>query len=54
MSGTRGADLAAALAGDQDAFGRITAAHRRELHVHCYRLLGSFDEAVASMADAKS
>ncbi|HVX43301.1 MAG TPA: RNA polymerase subunit sigma-70 [Mycobacteriales bacterium] len=26
-------------------FGRLTERHRRELHVHCYRMLASFDEA---------
>jgi RNA polymerase sigma-70 factor, ECF subfamily len=39
------ARLAAALAGDQDAFTALTAAYTRELHVHCYRLLGSFHDA---------
>jgi DNA-directed RNA polymerase specialized sigma24 family protein len=32
-------------AGDETAFGRLTERHRRELHVHCYRMRGSFDEA---------
>ncbi len=27
------------------AFGELTQRHRRELHVHCYRMLASFDEA---------
>jgi RNA polymerase sigma-70 factor (TIGR02960 family) len=35
----------AALAGDQGAFTELAERHRRELHVHCYRMLGSFDEA---------
>lgn len=39
------ARLASALAGDERAFGDVTAAHRRELHVHCYRMLASYDEA---------
>src|ERR1700754_3584644 len=26
-------------------FSRLAERHRRELHVHCYRMLGSFDEA---------
>ncbi|GAA3443795.1 RNA polymerase subunit sigma-70 [Planomonospora venezuelensis] len=28
-----------------DGFGEVIEQHRRELHVHCYRMLGSFDEA---------
>ena len=27
------------------AFGELVERHRRELHVHCYRMLASFDEA---------
>jgi RNA polymerase sigma-70 factor (TIGR02960 family) len=27
------------------AFSALTERHRRELHVHCYRMLGSFEEA---------
>jgi RNA polymerase sigma-70 factor (ECF subfamily) len=30
---------------DEEAFARLVQRHRRELHVHCYRMLGSFDEA---------
>ncbi|GAA1891378.1 RNA polymerase subunit sigma-70 [Actinomadura bangladeshensis] len=30
---------------DQAAFSGLTDRHRRELHVHCYRMLGSFDDA---------
>jgi len=37
--------VAAAIAGDEEAFARLVQRHRRELHVHCYRMLGSFDEA---------
>jgi len=37
--------LQAALAGDQAQFGLLVAPHVRELHVHCYRMLGSFHDA---------
>jgi RNA polymerase sigma-70 factor (TIGR02960 family) len=37
--------VSAAIAGDQPAFAALTERHRRELHVHCYRMLASFDEA---------
>jgi RNA polymerase sigma-70 factor (ECF subfamily) len=30
---------------DESAFAALTEGHRRELHVHCYRMLASFDEA---------
>jgi RNA polymerase sigma-70 factor (TIGR02960 family) len=43
---TAGAELAAAAAtGDQAAFDELAQVHRRELHVHCYRMLASFDDA---------
>jgi RNA polymerase sigma-70 factor (TIGR02960 family) len=30
---------------DEATFHALSERHRRELHVHCYRMLGSFDEA---------
>ena len=39
------AALAAIRAGDETAFGALAERYRRQLHVHCYRMLGSFDDA---------
>jgi len=35
----------AAIAGDESAFAALSERHRRALHVHCYRMLASFDDA---------
>jgi hypothetical protein len=37
--------VTAAIAGDEPAFAALAERHRRELHVHCYRMLASFDGA---------
>jgi RNA polymerase sigma-70 factor (TIGR02960 family) len=39
------AALARARAGDDEAFRELTDPHRRELQVHCYRILGSMQDA---------
>jgi len=43
--------LARARAGDGDAFGQLTEPHRRELQVHCYRILGSVQDAEDVLQD---
>ncbi|MBJ7597276.1 MAG: RNA polymerase subunit sigma-70 [Candidatus Nephthysia bennettiae] len=37
--------VGAAIGGDESAFAALAESHRRELHVHCYRMLASFEEA---------
>ncbi len=43
--------LSRARAGDGDAFRELTMPHRRELMVHCYRILGSFQDAEDALQD---
>ena len=44
-SGTMPATGETVTAADEPAFTALAERHRRELHVHCYRMLASFDEA---------
>jgi RNA polymerase sigma-70 factor (ECF subfamily) len=45
MNTTQDEVIAAARAGDEAAFSALVERHRRELQVHCYRMLGSFEDS---------
>jgi RNA polymerase sigma-70 factor (ECF subfamily) len=45
VTSDRTEEILGSIAGNEPAFAAFAQRHQRELHVHCYRMLASFDEA---------
>src|SRR5438067_11510753 len=44
-AGMSAGDISSARTGDESAFRELVEPYRRQLHLHCYRLLGSLQDA---------